>query len=79
MEREGDLRVWNIINPPYSPNHYSVETPQSGLALINQMADEQLKYSWIEANAFGLEVVEDGEWTEWYDENGDDIDSAEFN
>lgn len=78
MEREGALRVWNIINPPYSPDHYLVKTPQEAFALIDKMADTQLRDSSIFSNVFGLEVFEGGEWSEWYDENGDDIDRAEL-
>jgi hypothetical protein len=71
-----NLRVWNIINPPTKGTFYSVESPEEGAALISKMADEQLKQSWIHSNAFGLEVFEDGEWTDWYDDEGRDVNEA---
>ena len=69
-------RVWNVINPPSKPKYYPVGTPLLGYMLINRLANEQLKDKRIWANAFGLEVFEDGEWTEWYDEEGRDVDEA---
>ena len=75
---KGDLRVWNIINVPNTPDRYKVSTPKEGYDLITDMANEQLQMSSITSNAFGLEVFEECEWCEWYDENGDDIDRAEF-
>lgn len=72
------LRVWNIINVPNSPDHYSVDTPKEGYDLITDMANEQLQNNLITSNAFGLEVFENGEWTEWCDEFGDDIDHSEL-
>lgn len=76
MSKEGDLRVWNIINPPNEPNYHSVLAPRKGRDLIDLMAKQQLRIPAIVSNAFGLEVFEDGEWCEWYNESGDDIGSA---
>ena len=75
MEQEGTLRVWYIINPPAEPTYYYVASPTQGAAAIDRMADAQLKQPWIEANAFGLEVFEDGEWVDWWDEEGNDVES----
>ena len=61
------LRVWVIINPPSAPEYRSVATPEEGAHLIHRVANEQLKDDRIWANAFGLEVFEDGEWTDWGD------------
>lgn len=53
-----------------------VNSPAKAKKLIDKLALEQLKDESIMFNAFGLEVYEDGEWSEWYDENGDGIDEA---
>lgn len=71
--KEGALRVWNIVNPPNDPEYYSVNNPEEAIVMINKLADAQLKNEFIECNAFGLEVFENGEWSEWYSEDGEDI------
>lgn len=70
------LRVWNIINPPSSPTYYPVESPEHAGRLIDALADSQLLESDIEANVFGLvQLVESGEWEDWYSEEGDDFET----
>lgn len=66
------LEVWNIINPPREP----VPNPREGHELICRLADDQLTMDWIVSNAFGLEVFEEGEWSEWYNEDGEDVDQV---
>jgi hypothetical protein len=68
-----DYRVWYVINPPAKPTYIYVKDPQTALALIKNEIARQLKDNTIFANAFGLEVFEDGAWSEWYDDNGFDI------
>ena len=70
------LQVWNIINPPASPSHYPVSSPEEGHALIERMASNQLRDRRIFANAFGLEVFneEDNEWEDWYSDEGEELD-----
>jgi hypothetical protein len=70
------LRVWNVINPPGPGIEYEVASLEEGARLINRLAKAQLKQSWIESNAFGLDVFNesDGEWETWYDDEGEDID-----
>lgn len=75
-ETKKPLRVWNVINPPNKPNYYPVDSPEQAHKMINELAQAQLKEGWITSNAFGLEVFEDGEWCEWYNDYGDDIDKA---
>jgi hypothetical protein len=75
---ETKYRVWCVINPPRSPTYTPVESPKAGREFIEKEARKQLKDDTIWMNAFGLEVFEDGEWSEWYDEFGNDIDAAEF-
>jgi hypothetical protein len=87
---EGELLVWNSINPPTHMRYYRVGTPNEGAQVIGHLAAEQLKDDKIHSNAFGLmrsepKVVEAGgdltrvdglEWCEWYDDEGRDVDEA---
>ena len=41
---------------------------------IKQLTKEDLKNEDVIANAYGLEIFEDGEWSEYYDEKGRNID-----
>ncbi len=67
-------RVWCVNNA--GKQEFMVNSPAKAKKLIDKLALEQLKDESIMFNAFGLEVYEDGEWSEWYDENGDGIDEA---
>lgn len=73
--RGGALRVFNIINPPNRGSFYPVSSPQHAYNLIERMAKAQLEMNSIHSNVFGLEVFEDGEWSDWYSEDGDDLDA----
>lgn len=72
--KEGDLRVWYVINPPNSPVCFPVNTPLHGKQLIEALADSQLLDASIISNAFGMDVFEDGEWFDWQDGDGNGID-----
>lgn len=72
--KEGNLRVYNIINPPSEAKFYPVNDIQHAKELIDSMAQSQLLDDVIFANAFGLEVFKDGEWIEWNDDEGRDLD-----
>lgn len=69
------LRVWNIVNVPNAPGHYTVDSPESAQRLIHELAEHQLQQDWIESNAFGLEEWDEEakEWCEWEDDNGNEI------
>jgi hypothetical protein len=69
-------RVWWIINPPSKPIFTNVASPLEGHLRIEAEATRQLKNPRIHSNAFGLEIFEDGEWCEWYDEQGRDVSEA---
>lgn len=75
---DGELRVWHIPQAPMGAFHYPVASVQEAILLLNCLAQYDLfqfehdvkpDYS----NAQGLEVFEDGEWIEYYDEDGNDI------
>lgn len=67
-------RVWYMANPPSKSKLYDVATPEEGADKINQLARRDLKNKNVSSNAMGLEVFEDGVWSEWHDEIGNDID-----
>lgn len=78
-EVEGALRVWHVAQMPCPPFHVPVTSPDDAVRIIDLLAEYdsfQLKnnikpdYS----SASGLEVFESGEWHEWYNEEGEDID-----
>lgn len=80
MPKINELRVWAVRNMLGEPTFISVENPKQASQIIAKMAKEDLKDPSIFSNAFGLEVYEEidgkGVWSEWYDENGDDIKEA---
>lgn len=65
-------RVWHCVNFPSTPRYYNVNTPEEGAMKINNLSKRDIRKN-VFSNAFGLEVFEDGEWCEWYDEDGNDI------
>jgi hypothetical protein len=67
-------RVWVVINPPNIPDYYPVDNPKMGAEFIRQEIENQSDNPYIEANAFGLEVSENGtEFSEWYNDMGEDV------
>lgn len=74
----GELKVWNVINPPNEPDLYPVESPKEAKELIDKLANMQLKAANVYSNAFGLVEWDGEEWTEWYDEDGFDIDETDL-
>jgi hypothetical protein len=76
--KEGQLRVWHIPQVPMEPFYVPVNNVKEAILVINVLEDydnfefdNHVKPDFM--NATGLEVFEDGEWCEWYDEEGDDI------
>lgn len=76
------LRVWWIPQVPGKPFHVSVDSPDEAAKLLTVLADydifqfeNRIKPDY--SNAGGLEEFEDesGEWCEWYDDDGNDIDA----
>lgn len=73
--KNGQLRVYHIQNPPGTPTWYDVTSPREGLQKIEELAAIDLRpNSNVWDNIFGLSVLEDGEWVDWRDNEGDDID-----
>lgn len=76
-EAKTKYRVWTIVNIPNKAAFEEVESPEAGARFIHDEAMRQLGDPGITSNTFGLLVLEDGEWCEWYDEEGDDVDALE--
>lgn len=74
VPEEGQLRVWCIVNPPDPGYIYPVDSVDEAAEVINREANIQLSDPAVGANVFGLQVFEGGEWVEWEDEDGNDID-----
>ncbi len=81
--QEGDLQVWWIPQVPMKPFTHPVRSVDEGMQLLDALAkydifqlENNIKPDF--ANAGGLSVFEDGEWVDWCDEDGNDIDSTEL-
>lgn len=79
---EGSLRVWHIPQVPMQPFYISVDSIKQARLVLDTLArydqfqyDNRVKPDY--ASAQGLEVFEGGEWCEWCDENGNDINDYE--
>jgi len=77
--REGDLRVWWVPQVPCKAFQFPVDSAKEGWVLTNALAqydlfqlEHNIKPDYC--NAGGLNVFEDGEWCEWYSEDGDELD-----
>ncbi len=70
-----ELRVYHIQNPPAAAVWYDVDSPAKGYQKICELAEADLRNRAIWGNVFGLCVLEDGDWVDWYDDDGDDIDA----
>lgn len=78
------LRIWWIPQIPGKPFHVLVPNLVTAKLLLETLANYDLfqlehnikpDYS----NAGGLQIFQDGDWEDWYDEStGDDIDDLSF-
>ena len=73
-----DARVWWIPQVPGKPFHVGVDTIEKAIMILNVLADYDLfqlannikpDYS----NVGGLEILEGGEWADYEDDEGNDI------
>lgn len=80
-----EMRVWWIPQVPMKAFHVPVKTLGEAKLILNTLANYDLfqlenKIKPDYCNAGGLEVfenVEDGEWSEWMDEEGRNIDEID--
>jgi hypothetical protein len=85
LPKEGDLKVWWIPQiPDDQPFEYPVKNIQEAKKILDILAEYDLyqcehnikpDYS----NVGGLQVFEDGEWIEWMNMDGYDIDEVDEN
>ena len=70
------LRVWWVSNPPHKGERYPVASVDEAIQKLDELAERDLALGdLVFANASGLEYQdEDGDWVEYYDEEGRDID-----
>lgn len=71
------LRVWHIPQVPVKAFHVDVETPEEAAKVLGILADYDLfqfenRVKSDYCNAQGLEELDEqeGEWREWYSEDG---------
>lgn len=77
--KEGNLKVWWIPQIPMKQFEVPVKSPKEAVLILDTLArydafqfENNIKPDYC--NAGGLLVFEDGEWTEWYSKDGEDID-----
>jgi hypothetical protein len=78
MPKEGDLKVWWIPQVPMKPFEVPVKNLEEAKLLLNVLA----AYDFFQfktrvkpdyANAGGLLSYEEGDWFEWNNDDGEDI------
>jgi Superinfection exclusion gene product 17 len=81
MEKEGSLRVWWIPQVPMKAFCVPVDSVEQGRFLLRVLADydifqfeNRIKPDY--SNVGGMECFTDGEWCEWENEDGENIDYA---
>lgn len=65
------MRVW--LNRNGKNTFEQVESISEAKAIIRKAIAKDLKDDNVITNAFGFEVIEDGDWSEYYDNDGNDI------
>jgi len=75
------LRIWHIPQVPGKAFNVAVNTPREAKKILDVLADydafqfeNKIKPDY--SNAAGLEVFENGEWCEWEDAEGNNIDDT---
>ena len=67
------LRVWWSRNVPSKARYFKVNDVEEAKKKIEELTQEDLKNKLVEDNVGGLEIFEDGKWSEYYNEDGNDI------
>ena len=67
------MRVWWSRNVPNRPKYFKVKDIEEAKRTIEELTQEDLKDKSVEDNVGGLEVFENGEWSEYYNDDGQDI------
>ena len=71
------LRVWWIPQVPMKAFYVPVSSVAEGVKILDVLAEYDLfqfenRAKGDYANAGGLSMLEDGEWVDWYTEDGED-------
>lgn len=80
--QEGDLRIWWIPQIPMKQFSYKVESLKEAKLILDMLAEYDLfqfehNIKLDYCNVGGLQIFEDGEWIDWYDDNGNSIDDSD--
>lgn len=82
IAENGSLRVWWSSHLPIRKGDletYAVKNLQDAKEQLDYLSNRDLENDWITDNVGGLEVSNNGEWEEWENEDGDNIDDVELN
>ena len=78
FDNEGDLKIWWVPQVPMDAFEVAVPDLRTAAILLNTLADydrfqfeNNVKPDY--ANMGGLQVFEDGDWFDWWSEDGDDF------
>jgi len=79
--KEKQLRVWHIPQVPMHAFYIYVSSIKEAKLILNTLATYdlfQLEYKIKPdySNVSGLEIFENEEWSEWYNDDGEDIDEV---
>jgi hypothetical protein len=67
-------RVWWVSNPSRPPFYFEVVDTFEAILVLEVLAKYDLSLGdRIFMNAGGLEALDDGEWVEWADHDGNDL------
>ena len=58
---------------PSKARYFKVNDVEEAKKKIEELTQEDLKNKLVEDNVGGLEIFEDGKWSEYYNEDGNDI------
>lgn len=81
--KEVDLKIYWIPQVPMKAFERPVSSPQEAKKILELLADYDIfqfenKVKPDYSNSGGLQVFDGEDWVDWEDENGDNIDDAEF-
>jgi hypothetical protein len=81
MPNKGDLKVWWIPQVPMKPFEVPVKNIDEAHLILNVLAaydyfQYKTRVKGDYANIGGLLIFEDGEWLEWENEEGENIDKV---
>lgn len=65
-------RVWEVENPPNDPNYFPARDIVDAVLIIQREIKNNRIWS-VWGDAFGLEYDDGTGWSEWYNDDGEDI------